>query len=81
MTHENMLKVTNYPRDANQNVPSHTCQNGSHQQINKGQGLARMQRKKNACVLLVGMQTGAVTVENSMEFPQKTRKGNSHLTQ
>ena len=25
--------------------------------------------------LLVGMQTGAVTVENSMEFPQKTKNG------
>ena len=25
--------------------------------------------------LLVGMQTGAVTVENSMEFPQKTKDG------
>ena len=36
--HENMLKVTNYPRDANQNnnaVPSHTSQNGQHQQNNK----------------------------------------------
>ena len=25
--------------------------------------------------LLVGMQTGAATVENSMEFPQKTKNG------
>ena len=33
--------------------------------------LVRMRRKGNLSALLVGMQTGAVTVENSMEFPQK----------
>ena len=32
-----------------------------------------MGRKRNASALLVGMQTGAATVENSMEFPQKTK--------
>ena len=35
--------------------------------------MARMWRKGNPCVLL-GMQTGAATVENSMEFPQKKLK-------
>ena len=35
----------------------------------------RMRRKGNANALLVGMQTGAATVENSMEFPQKTKNG------
>ena len=34
-----------------------------------------MWRKGNLSALLVGMQTGAVTVENSMEFPQKTKNG------
>ena len=29
----------------------------------------------NPSTLLVGMQTGAATVENSMEFPQKTKNG------
>ena len=29
--------------------------------------------KRNPSALLVGMQTGAATVENSMEFPQKTK--------
>ena len=33
--------------------------------------LERMRRKGNPSALLVGMQTGAATVENSMEFPQK----------
>ena len=34
-----------------------------------------MQRKGNPSALLVGMQTGEATVENSMEFPQKTKNG------
>jgi len=33
-----------------------------------------MWRKRNPHALLVGMQTGAATVENSMEFPQKIKK-------
>ena len=37
--------------------------------------LEKMQRKGNPSALLVGMQTGAATVENSMEFPQKTKNG------
>ena len=47
---------------------------GQHKQINK-QVLERMQRKGNPSALLVGMQAGAATVENSMEFPQKTKNG------
>ena len=34
-----------------------------------------MLRKGNPSALLVGMQTGESTVENSMEFPQKTKNG------
>ena len=37
--------------------------------------LERMRRKGNPNTLLVGMQTGTATVENSMEFPQKTKNG------
>ena len=36
---------------------------------------ARLWTKGNPSALLVGMQTGAATVENSMEFPQKTKNG------
>ena len=32
-----------------------------------------MWRKGNPSALLVGLETGAATVENSMEFPQKTK--------
>ena len=35
------------------------------------QVLARMWRKRNPCALLVGMQTGAATVENGVQVPQK----------
>ena len=35
----------------------------------------RLWRKGNPSTLLVGMQTGAATVENSMEFPQKIKNG------
>ena len=34
-----------------------------------------MWRKGNPSTLLVGMQTGLATVENSMKFPQKTKDG------
>ena len=34
-----------------------------------------MQRKKISFELLVGMQTGTATLENSMEVPQKVKNG------
>ena len=44
--------------------------------INKSTNkLERMRRKGNPSTLLVGMQTGEATVENSMEFPQKPKNG------
>ena len=43
--------------------------------INKKEAMVRMWGKGNPNALLVGMQTGAATVENSMEFPQKTKNG------
>ena len=35
--------------------------------------LARMWRKGNPLTLLVGMQTGAATLENSTDIPQKVK--------
>ena len=35
--------------------------------------MVRMQRKRISFALLVGMQTGAATLENSMEVPQKIK--------
>ena len=49
-------------------------ENVYHKQIKK-QVLERMWRQGSPSTLLVGMQTGVATVENSMEFPQKTRNG------
>ena len=37
--------------------------------------LESVRRKGNLSTLSVGMQTGEATVENSMEFPQKTKNG------
>ena len=37
--------------------------------------LVRMWRKGKPSALLVGMQTGAATVENSTEFPQEIKNG------
>ena len=37
--------------------------------------LERMSRKQKPSALLVEMQTGEATMENSMEFPQKTKNG------
>jgi len=34
----------------------------------------RIWNKRNPCALLVGMQTGALNLENSMEVPQKKLK-------
>ena len=35
---------------------------------------SRMWRKKNPLALLVGMQSGAAMLENSMEVPQKVKQ-------
>ena len=71
-----MLNITNHQRNANQNLNEilpHTCQNGYHQKDKKQQVLVRMWRKGNPCALLVGMEIGAATVENSMKIPQKIK--------
>ena len=76
-TYEKMLSITSHQRDANENrseIPLHIGQNGHHKQINK-QVLERLWKKGNPSTLLVGMQTGVATVENSMEFPQKVKNG------
>ena len=57
-THEKLLNITNYQRNANQNysaVSSHTTQNGHHHKIYKQQMLERVWRKGNPLALLVGM--------------------------
>ena len=49
-------------------------QKAYHKQINK-QVLVRLWRKGNLSALLLGMQTGVATVENSMGFPQIMKNG------
>ena len=38
-------------------------------------GVGEVVEKRDPSALLMGLQTGAATVENSMEFPQKTKNG------
>ena len=69
-----MLNITHYQRNANQNhseVPSHVSQNGCYQKVYKQHILERVWRKRNPLTLLVGMQTGTATMENSVEIPLK----------
>ena len=54
-------------------LPPYTCQSGSHQQLRQQEMLVRMQKKRISFALLVGMQTGASTLENSLEVPQKIK--------
>ena len=53
----------------------HTGENGHPKQINKQQVLERLWRKGEPRTLLVEIQSGTATVENSMEFLQKTKNG------
>ena len=76
-TYERMLSITSHQRDASKNhneIPLDMGQNGHHKQMNK-QMLERMRRKGNPSALLLGMQTGEATVENCMEYAQKTKIG------
>ena len=71
-THEKMLNITHYQRNANQNhkeVPFHTRQNGCYSKVYKRQILERVWRKGNPLTLFMGMQTSTATMENSVEIP------------
>ena len=68
-THEKMLNIPHYQRNANQNhseVPSHASQNGCYQKVYK-QMLETVWRKGNPLTLLVGIQTSTATMENSAQ--------------
>jgi hypothetical protein len=54
-------------------IPTHTCENGNHQENKQKQILARMQEKRNPHTLVVEMYIGATTMEISMEIPQKPK--------
>ena len=58
--------------NSNQNhieIPPYASENGKNRQGKKQQMLERMWRKGNPLTLLVGMQFGTATFENSVEFP------------
>ena len=70
--HEKMLNIINYQIDTDQNyneVSPHTSQTGHHQKGYKYQMVQRMWRNSKPPTLLVGMQTGTATTENSKDIP------------
>ena len=73
-TYKRMLSITRHQRDTNWNqneISSHTSENGHHKQINKQQVVETIWRKGNSSTLLVGMQTGVATVEMVWNFFKK----------
>ena len=71
-THEKMLNITHYQRNANQNhneLPSHSTQDSCYQKVYKQSMLERVRRKGNPPTLLVRMQTSKATTENRVEIP------------
>ena len=70
-----MIVYIENPVDSTKKLLDLISEFGHHKHINKQEMLERLWRKGNPSALLVGMQIGAVTVENSMEFPRKTKNG------
>ena len=69
-----MLNIIHDQENTNQNhneIPPHTIRMAK--QFRKQWILAKTQRKENTFALLVGMQTGVATVENSIEVPQNVK--------
>ena len=72
-----VLNTTVHKRNATQNyneLSSQTYQNGYHQKDKKKKVFTRIWRKGNSCALLVRVQVGAVTMENSMKVSQELKK-------
>ena len=75
-----VLNITPHQGNTNQNhteIPPHAGQSGQNEQIGRLEMLARMWRNGSPLALLVGMQIGAATLENSVEVPQKIKNGST----
>ena len=61
-----MLNITHHQGNTNKNhieTPPHTSESGLNLQLRKQQMLVRMWKNGNPFALLVGMQSGAATLE------------------
>ena len=71
--YEKVLNITNHQGNAGHNynkISLHICPNGYHQKINVGE----MWRKWSPlCTGDIRISTGAATMENRTEFPQKVK--------
>ena len=68
-TYEKMLSITSHQRDANYNLSQqvlHAGQNGQPEKNQQTTSAGEVVGKGNPSALLVGMQTGAATVENTI---------------
>ena len=75
-THEKMFNITHHQGNTNQNYNEkspHISQNGYNQQHKKQYGWVRMWRKGNPLALIIGIQTGIITLQNSMEATQNVK--------
>ena len=70
-THEKMLNITHYQRNANQNTMRYHFTPVRMAAIQKSTSkmLERVWRKGNPLTLLVGLQTSTATMVNSVEIP------------
>ena len=74
--YERMLGITSHQRDENQNhSETPLVRRAIKTKSTNNKCWRGCREKENPSALLVGMQSGAATVENSMEFPQKTKHG------
>ena len=72
--HKKILDITNHKGNANQShnmIPPHNCRNSYYQKDTTS--VDEDVEKGNLCVLLVGRLTGAATMENNMDVPQKIK--------
>ena len=70
-----MLNIALCQGNTNQNhteIPPHTSQSGQIEQIRRLDAGEDVE-KRNPLALLVGMQTGAASLENSVEVPQNIK--------
>ena len=68
-----LLRILVFANQNHTQVSPHASQSGQNEQIRRLYMLERMWRNGNPVALLVGMETGAAALENSVEVPQKIK--------
>ena len=58
-----------------------TCQNGHHQKSLQITNVGEDVEKKETCTFFIGMSLASATMEDSIDFPQKTKNRNTIMIQ